>query len=178
MVDDAFLVLAILVLANPAVLVAAVGLSALLRRPLSERETNRLTYATTVAGLLSSIAVLALMLVVGTRHVSIELGNWVVIPEQHFHFHLKFVFDRLSVPFVILSFSLCGIVAAFASRYLHREAGFARFHVCFAMFLLGMVMSSLACRRRRWWRTSTNARRRCAMVFACGAFIAWRMRRS
>ena len=34
----------------------------------------------------------------------LELGDWVVIPQQHFHFHLKFVFDRLSVPFVILSF--------------------------------------------------------------------------
>jgi NAD(P)H-quinone oxidoreductase subunit 5 len=144
MVEKTFYLLAIVVLASPAALFAAVGLSSLLRRPLTERTTNRLTYASTVAGLVASIAVLVLMLFDGTRNVSIELGNWVVIPAQHFHFHLKFVFDRLSVPFVILSFTLCGVVAAFASRYLHREAGFARFQVCYAMFLLGMVVSSLA----------------------------------
>jgi len=30
------------------------------------------------------------MLATNTRYVPIELGNWVVIPEQHFHFHLGF----------------------------------------------------------------------------------------
>ena len=37
----------------------------------------------------------------------------------HFHFLLKFVFDRLSVPFAIMSFVLCGVIGAFAFRYLH-----------------------------------------------------------
>ena len=84
------------------------------------------------------------MLATGTRHVPIEIGNWVVIPEQHFHFHLKFVFDRLSVPFAILSFVLCGTIGAFTSRYLHREPGYGRFFVFFALFQLGMIVSSLA----------------------------------
>ena len=74
----------------------------------------------------------------------IELGNWVVIPQQHFHFHLKFVFDRLSVPFVILSFLLCGTIGAFTSRYLHREPGYGRFFVCYSLFALGMIVTSLA----------------------------------
>jgi NAD(P)H-quinone oxidoreductase subunit 5 len=104
----------------------------------------RCTEATVFIGLFASIAIVVLMLVVGTRHVPIEIGNWVVIPEQHFHFHLKFVFDRLSVPFTILSFVLCGTVGAFTSRYLHREPGYGRFFVLFALFLLGMIVSSLA----------------------------------
>ena len=71
-------------------------------------------------------------------------GNWVVIPGEHFHFTLKFVFDRLSVPFVILTFVLVGTIGAFASRYLHRDAGFRRFFLLYAFFLLGMVVASLA----------------------------------
>lgn len=132
------------VLAAPATLLAVLGISALLNRPLSERATNRLTSGTTVVGLAAALLVLLAMLVTGSRHVPIELGDWVVIPQQHFHFHLKFVFDRLSVPFAILSFLLCGTVGAFTSRYLHREAGYARFYVFFAFFLLGMIISSLA----------------------------------
>ena len=40
--------------------------------------------------LASIAAMVCIMLAVDTRHVPIELGNWVVIPQQHFHFHLKF----------------------------------------------------------------------------------------
>ena len=42
---------------------------------------------------------------------------------HHYHFSVKFVFDRLSVPFAILSFVLSGTIGAFASRYMHRERG-------------------------------------------------------
>jgi len=64
--------------------------------------------------------------------------------EDHFHFTLKFVFDRLSVPFVIMTFVLCGVIAAFASRYLHRDEGFHRFFMFFSFFQLGMILSSVA----------------------------------
>jgi NAD(P)H-quinone oxidoreductase subunit 5 len=139
-----FTVLGTMVLASPAALAGALGLTAAAGRPLSERATNRLTYAATAAGLVAALGVLGLMLAVDSRHVVIELGNWVVIPDEHYHFHLKFLFDRLSVPFLILSFLLCGTLSAFASRYLHRESGFGRFYVCYSVFLLGMVVSSLA----------------------------------
>jgi NAD(P)H-quinone oxidoreductase subunit 5 len=136
--------LGIAVVASPAVLVAVLGLPPLLGRPLSEQTANRYTYASTVIGLTAAIAILGMMLALDTRDVPIELGHWVVIPQQHFHFHLKFVFDRLSVPFVILSFLLCGTVGAFTSRYLHREPGFGRFYVCYSFFALGMIVTSLA----------------------------------
>ncbi len=84
------------------------------------------------------------MLISGDRHVPIELGHWISLPEQHFHFHLKFVFDRLSVPFVILTYLLCGTIGAFTTRYLHRESGFVRFYVAYALFMLGMIYASLA----------------------------------
>ncbi len=139
-----FFVLGVFAVASPAVLVAALGLPALAGRPLGERIASNCIFATVTFGLLASISVLAGMLIIGTREVLIDLGNLVVIEPQQFHFHLKFVFDRLSVPFAILSFLLCGTVGAFASRYLHREPGYGRFTVCYAFFMFGMVVSSLA----------------------------------
>src|SRR5690606_24864051 len=106
--------------------------------------TARFTQAAVVIGLLSALGILSIMLIVDTRLVSIELGEWVAIPEQNFHFTVKFIFDRLSVPFAILSFLLCGTVGAFGSVYLHREPGFHRFFLFYAIFLLGMVVASLA----------------------------------
>jgi NAD(P)H-quinone oxidoreductase subunit 5 len=99
-------------------------------------------YAAIVSGLLAALIVLAVMLCTDNRHIAIELGDWVVIPGYHFSF--KFVFDRLSVPFAILSYTLSGTIGAFASRYMHRERGFDRFFVLYAIFLLGMILASLA----------------------------------
>ena len=139
-----FHVLGIVVVLSPAILLAAIGIPPLVGKPLTERTIARWTIGSVVTGLATAIVILIMMLLLGTRHVSVELGEWVVIPQHHFHFTLKFVFDRLSVPFVILSFLLCGTISAFANRYMHREAGFARFFRSFALFLLGMIVSSLA----------------------------------
>ncbi|WP_166821233.1 proton-conducting transporter transmembrane domain-containing protein [Thalassoroseus pseudoceratinae] len=142
--DSVMGVLGIIVVLSPALLLAALGLPLLCGCKLSEGVQARLTKASVGIGLLASVAILTSMLVTGVRHVPIELGNWVAIEPEHFHFHLKFVFDRLSVPFAILSFVLCGTVGAFASVYLHREQGYARFFLLYALFLLGMIVSSLA----------------------------------
>ncbi|MAT15238.1 MAG: oxidoreductase [Planctomyces sp.] len=128
----------------PAILLLLFGTSTLLGRPLGERALSRLTEGSVLCGLFSAIIVLVLMLLYDYRHVPIELGHWVILDEEHFHFNLKFVFDRLSVPFVILTYVLCGTIGAFASRYLHREPGFNRFFNFYAFFMLGMVISSLA----------------------------------
>ncbi len=134
--------LLVTVAAAPLLLVAVLGVSTLLDRPLSERATALWSQATIVIGLGAAIAVLVHMLASGTRHIPFYLGDWVAIP--HFHYSLKLVFDRLSVPFVILTFVLCGTIGAFASRYMHRERGYNRFFVLYALFVLGMVMTSLA----------------------------------
>jgi NADH-quinone oxidoreductase subunit L len=136
--------LGVSVIAMPGLLLAVLGLTSLLSRPLSEEAMARWTSSCVVAGLLSAIAILGSMLITGSRYVPLELGDWVVIPAEHFHLHLKFVFDRLSVPFAVLSFVLVGTIGAFANRYLHREEGYGRFFLLFALFLLGMVVATLA----------------------------------
>lgn len=136
--------LGVCVVVAPSVLLSVLGLSALFVRPLSEKGISRWTEGAVIVGLSSSVGILMLMLLTGTRRVPIEFGNWMIIPQEHFHFHLKLVFDRLSVPFAILTFVLVGTIGAFANRYLHREPGYGRFFVMYAVFLLGMILAALA----------------------------------
>ena len=135
--------LGLLVILAPLSLLVVLGVASLFDRPFSEQTTTRILQVGTAVGLLAALAVLAGMLILGIRFLPIELGNWVAIPGLY-HFSLKFIFDRLSVPFVILAFVLSGTIGAFSSRYLHRERGFNRFFVLYSLFLLGMVVTALA----------------------------------
>ncbi|MFO1019712.1 MAG: proton-conducting transporter membrane subunit [Planctomycetales bacterium] len=137
-----FQVLGLTVVIAPLLLFAILGLPTLAGRQLKESTTATLFSITVITGLVAALIMLGLMLSTGKVHVPIILGSWVQIP--HYHFSIKFVFDRLSVPFVILSFVLCGTISAFASRYMHREPGYNRFFVLNALFVLGMVVTSLA----------------------------------
>jgi len=141
--DHLSVVLGVVVVACPLLLTMVLGVTSLLDRKLAETTTGKLVYAATLPGLLAAVAVLAIMLIVGKHHVAIGPWDWVLIPRLY-HFSVKFVFDRLSVPFVILSYILSGTIGAFATQYMHREPGFNRFFVLYAVFLLGMVVTSLA----------------------------------
>jgi NADH-quinone oxidoreductase subunit L len=132
------------VIGMPALLLAVIGIAPLVPRPLSEDAIARWTAGCVSCGLVAAVLILVSMLTTGSRYVPLELGDWVAIPQEHFHFHLKLIFDRLSVPFAILTFVLVGTIGAFASRYMHRESGYRRFFLYFAVFLLGMIVASLA----------------------------------
>ncbi len=142
LIDQITEILGETVVAAPALAVLGLGGLSLLGWPPSERTISRVIQLAVVLGLLSALTVLGLMLGRDQTHVPIDLGDWVSIP--HYQFHIKFLFDRLSVPFVILTFLLCGTVGAFAAKYMHREPGFVRFHLSYALFVLGMVTASLA----------------------------------
>jgi NAD(P)H-quinone oxidoreductase subunit 5 len=137
-----FRALGLTVVCAPVCMVLILGLSSLVGRPLSERSISRTVQVGVSGGLIAALTILGLMISQETRHVSIQLGNWVHIP--HYHFQIEFVFDRLSVPFVILTFLLCGTIGAFANKYMHRERGFNRFFVFYSLFVLGMIVTSLA----------------------------------
>lgn len=143
-IDSFFIVVGAITVLCPAILLAFVGVLPLLGIRLSERTITFATEACVSLGWLASMAILAVMWSCNIFKVPLELGHWVEIPQEHFHLELKFVFDRLSVPFLILTCTLCGVIGAFATRYLHRDVGYYRFFLFFAMFYLGMVLSSLA----------------------------------
>ena len=150
-------VLALVVVLAPTVLLAALGLSSLVGRPLSEERTARLVRWCVALALVAAVGIFVGMLATGDRHVALDCGKWVSVGHHdaggtgaapghapHYHFAVKFVFDRLSVPFLILALLLCGAVAHFASKYLHRERGYNRFFVLYAAFVLGVVVAALA----------------------------------
>lgn len=143
----ASLLLGVVVAAAPFALVGVLGVRTLLGRAPTEEATARVVGLAPVVGLTAAAGVFALMLVSGDRHVVVGPWEWVRIgghDEGHYHFSVKFVFDRLSVPFAALSFVLCGVVGAFARRYLHREPGYNRFFVLYAVFMAGMTTTALA----------------------------------
>ena len=125
---NSFQILGVIVVAAPAILVAVLGIASIIDRPFSERWIGLLVQTSIVTGLLASIAILAMMLQGDQRRVPIELGHWVELQEHGatgqadqadvYHFKFKFEFDRLSVPFVILTFLLCGTIGAFADKYM------------------------------------------------------------
>jgi NAD(P)H-quinone oxidoreductase subunit 5 len=141
-------VLATFVVVPPAVLLAVAGLASLADRPLSERAMARGVEAATVVSLLATLCIIALMLTGRLAHGAISFGDWIHIghsgPLPHYHFSFKLIFDRLSLPFVALALTLCGTISAFANRYMHREPGYNRFFVLYAMFMVGMVLTATA----------------------------------
>ncbi len=198
---DSLTLLGLIVVVSPLLVTIVLGASSLMSWKLSETATTKIVYAAIATGLLAAVIVLATMLISGTRHVPIDLGNWVDIQdpdhedlEHHhylYHFSIKFVFDRLSVPFAILTFILSGTIGAFASRYMHRERGFNRFFVLYSIFVLGMIVTALAGTietysadgslsafpPRSWWRFSRSGRLLRETASGCGSSTAFRTRR-
>jgi NAD(P)H-quinone oxidoreductase subunit 5 len=48
------------------------------------------------------------------------------------------------LPFALLAYLLSGTIAIFANRYLHREPGYDRFFVLYALFISGMTLTAFA----------------------------------
>lgn len=134
--------LGLAVIFSPLGLVAFLGVSSLLDLRLTEQTISKSVQAAIATGLLGALGVLTLMLASGGRFVVVDLGEWV--ETVSFHARVMLVFDRLSVPFALLTFVLTGTIAAFGTRYLHRERGYNRFFVLYSVFLLGMITASLA----------------------------------
>lgn len=142
----ALTLLGMVVVGTPLALVGLLGGTSVLDRRLGERATATAVALVTSLALLATVGVFVLMLGWDTRHVVLNLGEWVHLDGEGptYHFAVKFVFDRLSVPFVALTLVLCGTIGAFANRYMHRERGYNRFFFLYSLFLAGMLYASLA----------------------------------
>ncbi len=149
--------LALIVVLAPTALLLVLGLPSLVERPLGEAQAARAARWAVSIALVATIGVFVGMLATEDRHVPLDLGDWVSVGPhadgsapadashgQSYQFTVKFLFDRLSVAFLILALVLCGTVAHFASKYLHRERGYNRFFVLYAVFVLGAVVTITA----------------------------------
>ncbi|TFG96766.1 MAG: oxidoreductase [Myxococcales bacterium] len=121
---------------------AMVSIPSLANRPLGEAATAALSKLCFGAGLASLLgAWLALELTPQPRLV-VELGEWFRCGS--YAFHLSLLADRLSLPFAAFALALCGVVASFSHRYLHREPGYNRFFAMLALFAAGITLVILA----------------------------------
>lgn len=130
---------AFVVVAGPMTLFATLGGLSVLGRRASERMIGVLI----PAALVSSAAAAAVLLAASPlERLDLSLGTIVAVDE--YRFELRLLFDWLSIPFLLLSLFLCGVTGLFAHRYLHREPGYNRFFVLYALFALGMTLSAVA----------------------------------
>jgi NADH-quinone oxidoreductase subunit L len=108
----------------------------------SERVIGRIT-ATTFAA--SILALLAIVWKLATSHapgVVVAFGNWFTVHD--YHFPLVLLADRLSLPFLVLTVILSGLIGQFSATYLHRERGFLRFFLLLHLFAAGSLLAFAA----------------------------------
>jgi NADH:ubiquinone oxidoreductase subunit 5 (subunit L)/multisubunit Na+/H+ antiporter MnhA subunit len=136
---------ALIVIGAPLLLFSVLGLMLLFGWAISESFTAHLTRVVILVGLGALLAIAVPMAVLQQwAGKTFLVGEIINLPESHFHLRLEFLFDSLSIPLAILTYLLCGTIAAFATNYMHRELGFQRFFLLFAMFLAGMILAVLA----------------------------------
>ena len=134
--------LGLAIVAAPVALLAAFFAAFLTGHRMQEHTVGRLIQGTVSVSFIAALGAAAFMLTAGLPQHTIELGDWVITPTYHLKF--QFILDLLSLSYTILTLILCGTIGAFSTRYLHRERGFHRFFVLFALFLAGMVVAALS----------------------------------
>jgi len=135
-------VLMLVGIGTPAGLLLVLALTSLLNRPLLEQWTGRLA---AVAMTVSCAAIGSALVLYGTAAsgtVLVSYGYWSTAHEGGIA--IEFLLDGMSLAFATLTAAIAGIVAAFSNRYLHREPGYNRYFVLFAMFVTGMLLVALA----------------------------------
>ncbi len=134
--------LGLTIVGMPVLLLGVFFVLFLTNKHLGEEWIGKIIQTTIALSLLAAVSAAVTMLWHRVPQHPIELGDWVITP--HYHLKFEFVLDLLSLSYVMLTLVLCAVIGAFSTRYLHREPGYQRFFVLFAIFLLGMVTASLS----------------------------------
>jgi NAD(P)H-quinone oxidoreductase subunit 5 len=128
--------LLLLVIFTPGILAMLMGVCWVFGIPLTERITSRVTKAASLV--LSLIALkLGWDLLGSTAPVTLNLGPWFQV--GHHAFELTYLVDHLSLPFVLATVMLVGIIGSFSVRYIHRDPGFQRFFLLLQLFAFGAM---------------------------------------
>jgi NAD(P)H-quinone oxidoreductase subunit 5 len=126
----------------PLLLVGVLAAAALVRRGGSETVTAIAVRSLLGVAVIAAATGLAVRLANPSVPKLVSYGTWFSFEEEAFR--LDFVTDVPALCFALLSIAICGVVAAFSLRYMHREPGFQRYFVQFAMFTLGITLVALA----------------------------------
>ena len=126
----------------PGLVFAATGLLWLFGSAAGERAMSRITGATFSGCLVALGAIVWRLASIGNASVVVTFGNWFTVRD--YHFPLVLVADRLSLPFLILTVVLSGLIGRFSVTYLHRESGFLRFFLLLHLFAFGSLLAFAA----------------------------------
>jgi len=125
----------------PAMLLIVLGGTSLANRPLPERWTGRLAAGSMTASF-AALVVALVLLPTGPGAAHVSYGAWSTSHDGGIA--IEFLLDATSLGFAVLATAIAGVVAAFSNRYLHREPGYNRYFVLFAMFVTGILFVALA----------------------------------
>jgi NAD(P)H-quinone oxidoreductase subunit 5 len=135
-------VLMLVGIGSPAALLLTLGVASVLNRPLWEQWTGRLAAASMTISCAAMATAFLVYLTAGTGGIVVSYGAWSTAHEGGIA--IEFLLDGMSLAFATLSAAIAGVVAAFSNRYLHKEPGYNRYFVLFAMFVTGMLLVALA----------------------------------
>ena len=107
-----------------------------------ERFVARLTGVVFSVMVAASGWLVAMMLSLGVSSVRVSMGEW--FRSGSYYFPLALLADQLSIPMLVLTTILAGLVGGFSVRYLHRERGFFRFFMLLHLFVFGSLMLFMA----------------------------------
>ncbi len=127
---------------SPGVVFGVFGLLWLAGWVPSERFLARATGATFSAVVLALAAITVALVRPGAQPIVVTFGNWFAVHD--YRFPLVLLADRLSLPFLILTAVLSGLVGQFSVTYLHRERGFLRFFLLLHLFAFGSLLAFAA----------------------------------
>jgi NAD(P)H-quinone oxidoreductase subunit 5 len=135
-------VLMLVGIGTPASLLVLLAVASLLNRPLWEQWTGRLAAGAMAISFGAIGSALLLYTAASSGTVLVSYGYWSTAHEGGIA--IEFLLDGQSLAFASLSAAIAGVVAAFSNRYLHREPGYNRYFVLFAMFVTGILLVALA----------------------------------
>ena len=108
----------------------------------SERLVSRVTGVTFSASIFALALIVWRLGTTGAPSVTVAFGNWFTVHD--YHFPLVLLADRLSLPFLVLTVMLSGLIGQFSATYLHRERGFLRFFLLLHLFAFGSLIAFAA----------------------------------
>ncbi len=94
------------------------------------------------AGVIALVIVIWKLALTGTSAIVVSFGDWFAVHD--YSFPLVLIADRLSVPFLVLTVVLSGLIGQFSATYLHRESGFLRFFLLLHLFAFGSLLAFAA----------------------------------
>jgi NADH:ubiquinone oxidoreductase subunit 5 (subunit L)/multisubunit Na+/H+ antiporter MnhA subunit len=107
----------------------------------SERVLSRITGLTFTACLFG-LATLLWTLATRASAITVTFGNWFAVHD--YRFPLILMADRWSLPFLVMTVALSGLIGQFSATYLHRESGFFRFFLFLYLFAFGSLLAFAA----------------------------------